>query len=190
MLRSQTDYQDVHFWPWACLVDARALLDAVNAERTINLSPDCTLTKRLEASNRKKLCAYHFILTTGSLTKFLSKSAHLFPALKEAYDAAKHLTGEAESMRNMVEHADINLKAQEKGAPRGGFERKSRLLDQLPGDKPGVIDAVSLIVKQDGIWLGGRLHVEKIVEEVSAIHETSKTIPQWAPDPQHGKSHP
>lgn len=116
-------------------------------------------------------------MTMGSLVKNLQRLAALFPSVQLAYEAAEHLGKEGLYLRNMVEHADTNLEATNKGTPRGGFVRKSNLLPELPGSSGGSADATSTIINNDGHWLGGRLNVEKVIAEVRLIYEAAQAIP-------------
>jgi hypothetical protein len=124
-----------------------------------------------------ELNKYHFIMTMGSLAKNLQRLAALFPSVQPAYEASEHLTTEGLYLRNMVEHAEMNLQAASKGTPRGGFVRKSNLLPELPGNSGGLADATSTITNNEGHWLGGCLNVEKIIEEVQLIYDAAQAIP-------------
>jgi hypothetical protein len=116
------------------------------------------------------------VMTMGTLVKTLTRLTPLFPEIQPVFDAAEHLQKEGLYLRNMMEHADINLAAANKGKPRGGFLRKSNLLPELPGSSGGTADATALIVDQDGHWLGGRLNVERVVAEVRPIYEAAQAI--------------
>jgi hypothetical protein len=131
----------------------------------------------MAAQSRLRLSSYHFVMTMGSLVKTLTRLVPSFPAVQPVFDAAEHLKKEGLTLRNMIEHSEINLAAAKKGTPRGGFIRKSDLLRELPGSRGGTADATSLIVDQDGHWLGGRLNVECIIAEVRPIYEAAQAIP-------------
>jgi len=137
--------------------------------------------ERLVAQAHRQLNQYHFVLTTGSLAKTLTRLAPLFPAIQPMYDAAEHLKKEGLYLRNMIEHADTNVAAAKKGTPRGGFVRKSNLLPELPGSSGGTADATALLIDQNGHWLGGRLNVERVMAEVRPIYEVARAIPPPAP---------
>jgi hypothetical protein len=183
------DHHDLNFWLWACLHDAEAFFEAshrstaamheVSKDVVHNLGRNRAQlnAERLTAQARLQLSKYHFVLTTGSLVKNLTRLAPLFPTIQPLVDAAEHLKKEGLSLRNMIEHADTNFAAAKKGTPRGGFVRKSNLLPELPGTSGGTADATALIVDQDGHWLGGRLNVERVVAEVRRIYEAAQAIP-------------
>jgi hypothetical protein len=133
--------------------------------------------ERLAAQARRRLSTYHFVMTTGTLVKTLTRLVPLFSPVQPSFDAAEHLKREGLTLRNMIEHSEINLAAAKKGTPRGGFVRKSNLLPELPGSQGGIADATSLIINQDGHWLGGRLNVERIIAEVRPIYEVAQGLP-------------
>jgi hypothetical protein len=186
----QPTWQDhyLNFWLWACLHDADAFLEAsrrstaamheVSKDAIHNFGKDRAQlnAERLTAQAHLQLHKYHFVLTTGSLVKALTRLAPLFPAIQPMYYAAEHLKKEGLYLRNMIEHADINVVAAKKGTPRGGFVRKSNLLPELPGSSAGTADATALIIDQDGHWLGGRLNVERVMAEVRPIYEAARVI--------------
>jgi hypothetical protein len=152
------DHYYLNFWLWACLHDAEAYLEASRqfiSARTRIASKDWAASReeRLSTQRRKDLNQYHFVMTMGSLVKHLTRLAPLFPSIQPAFDAAKHLQKEGLYLRNMIEHADTNLEAANKGTPRGGFVRKSNLLPEFPGNSRGSADATSTIIDQDGHWL-------------------------------------
>jgi hypothetical protein len=175
------DHYYLNFWLWACLHDAEAYLESSRRfTSAMRNSPKDWVAFQKERSSLQytmELNKYHFIMTMGSLTKNLQRLAALFPSVQPAYEAAEHLTKEGLYLRNMVEHADTNLQAASKGTPRGGFVRKSNLLPELPGSSGGSADATSTIIYNEGHWLGGRLNVEKIIEEVQLIYDAAQTIP-------------
>ena len=179
------DHHYLNFWLWACLHDAEAYLESsrqsISAMRSPSKDWAASHNERLSAQRHLHLNQYHFVLTTGSLVKHLTRLAPLFPSIQSAFDAAEHLKKEALYLRNMIEHADTNLEAANKGTPRGGFVRTSNLLPDLPGDSRGSADATSTIIDQDGHWLGGRLNVERVIAEVRLIHEAAKAIPPPTP---------
>jgi hypothetical protein len=180
----QPTYMDHHylnFWLWACLHDAEAYLESSqrfsSAIGNIPKDRNAFQRERLSLQNNMDLNKYHFIMTMGSLAKNLQRLAALFPGIQSAYDAAEHLRKEGLYLRNMIEHADVNLEAADKGKPRGGFVRKADLLPELPGISGGLADATSTIINNDGHWLGGRLNVERIIAEVRPIYEAAQAIP-------------
>jgi hypothetical protein len=120
-------------------------------------------------------------MTMGTLIKALTRLSPLFPPVQVLFEKTEHLRKEGTYLRNMIEHADKNVAAQKRGAPRGGFIRKSNLLPELPGSSAGTADATSVVVDQNGHWLGGRLNVERAVVEVRAIYDAAAAIPPPAP---------
>jgi hypothetical protein len=176
------DHYYLNFWLWACLNDAEAYLEASRqfiSARTCIASKDWAASReeRLSTQRRKDLNQYHFVMTMGSLVKHLTRLAPLFPSIQPAFDAAEHLQKEGLYLRNMIEHADTNLEAANKGTLRGGFVRKSNLLLEFPGNSRGSADATSTIIDQNGHWLGGRLNLERVIAEVRPIYEAAQAIP-------------
>jgi hypothetical protein len=175
------DHHYLNFWLWACLHDAEGYLESRRQE-TAAISSGlkdwaASQKERLSAQRHRELYQYHFVITTGSLVKHLTRLAPLFPSIQPAFEAAEHLKKEGLYLRNMIEHADTNLEAANKGTPRGGFVRRSNLLPDLPGDSRGSADATSTIIDQNGHWLGGRLNVERVIAEVRPIYEAAQAIP-------------
>jgi hypothetical protein len=111
------------------------------------------------------------------LIKTLTRLSPLFPSIQPLFEKAEHLREEGTYLRNMIEHADKNVAAQKKGTPRGGFVRKSNLLPELPGSRSGTVDATSVLIDQNGHWLGGRLNVERAIAEVRTIYQAALKIP-------------
>lgn len=187
------DHHDLNFWLWACLQDGDAFLESsrrstsamheVSKDAIHNLGKNRVHlnAQRFAAQAHLELNKYHFVMTTGTLVKTLTRLVPLFPAIQPMYDAAEHLKKEGLYLRNMIEHADTNVAAGKKGTPRGGFVRKSNLLPELPGSSGGTADATALIVDQNGHWLGGRLNVERVMAEVRPIHESARAIPSPTP---------
>src|SRR6516162_8760828 len=155
---------------WRSLVSLSLLIELPHLDRFPGAygSPDRVFCPTMELNK------YHFIMTMGSLAKNLQRLAALFPSVQPAYEASEHLTTEGLYLRNMVEHAEMNLQAVSKGTPRGGFVRKSNLLPELPGNSGGLADATSTITNNEGHWLGGCLKVEKIIEEVQLIYDAAQ----------------
>jgi hypothetical protein len=176
------DHYYLNFWLWACLHDAEAYLES-SRRFTSSIPNDpkdwaTFLQKERPALQRTtELNKYHFIMTMGSLEKNHPRLAELFQSVQPTYEAAEHFRKEGLYLRNMVEHGDKNLQAANKGTPRGGFVRKSNLLPELPGSSGGLADATSTIINDEGHWLGGRLNVEKIIEEVRLIYNAAQAIP-------------
>lgn len=183
------DHYYLNFWLWACLHDAEAYLESSHRFTSAmrNTPKDLVAFQREHPSLKKnmELSKYHFIMTMGSLAKNLQRLAALFPSIQPSYEAAEHLRRKGLYLRNMVEHADINLGSVNKGAPRGGSVRKSNLLPELPGSSGGLADATSTIINNDGHWLGGRLNVEKIIAEVRPIYEAAQAIPPPTSSSRH-----
>jgi hypothetical protein len=179
------DWYELKLWLWAFLEDAQAFLDASQKRHAINISPPTVpprpWTERLTAGARFDLSKYHFVMTMGTLVKTLTRVSPLFPTVQDLFEKAEHLREEGTYLRNMVEHADKNIAAASKGRPRGGFVRKSNLLPEIPGSSGGTADATSVLIDQNGHWLGGRFNVERAVVEVRAIYEAAGPIPPPSP---------
>jgi hypothetical protein len=171
------DHYYLNFWLWACLHDAEAYLGSSRQFNSVIGSIPHNPQEKSAAQNRLELNKYHFVMTVASLVKHLNRLAPLFPGIQPAFDAAIHLKKEGLYLRNMIEHAEKNQDAADKGTPRGGFVRKSNLLSDLPGNSPGTADATSTIIDNDGHWLGGRLNVERVVAEVRPIYDAAQAIP-------------
>jgi hypothetical protein len=129
------DLWDLNFWLWVCLHDAneylksdREFLTALDKLSEHPLGQEAMqqrMQQKLAAQRIKELKKYHFVMAMGSLVRRLDRLVLKFPEMKAAYDAAQHLRIEGLYLRNMIEHADTNVQAMVKGAPRGGFVRKS-----------------------------------------------------------------
>jgi hypothetical protein len=129
---------------------------------------------------RRALAKYHFVTVVGSLLRNLQRSKELFPSIKPACDKAQHLFAEGKLLRDMIEHADAYIEG--KGHKQAQFVREAEgVAANLPGDAPGIADATSTIVDDNGHWLGGRLNVERVIAEVRFIVEMATQIP--APEP-------
>jgi hypothetical protein len=132
---------------------------------------------RIVAEQKMELAKYHFVTVLGSLIRNLKRSQKLFPSIKSACDKAVHLFTEGKLLRNKIEHADEYLSG-EKDPKTGAFIREAQgvALD-LPGDKPGTVDAISTVGDKNGHWLGGRLDVERVIAEVRVIAAAAAQIP-------------
>jgi hypothetical protein len=159
----------------------------VNMPRAKNSNSDGPSTKtffqeRMEAQKRMDLEKYHFITTMGSLLRNLKRSERLFPSIQSAYRNAQHLLTEGKQLRDMVEHAEEYLAGQ--GRNQSAFLREAEgVATNLPGSSPGIADATSTIIDENGHWIGGRLNVERVIAEVRLIAEEAAKIP--APEPHH-----
>jgi hypothetical protein len=179
------DHHYLNFWIWACLHDAEAYLESSREHQaalakffeSARNNSRLSRVEDLAARNLMELKKYHFVMTVGSLLRHLHHVVPKFPAIKPAFDAAQHLRKEGSGLRNMIEHADKNLQAAARGAPRGGFARRSGAAGDLPGNARGIADATSTIVDKDGHWLGGRLNVERVVNELRGLLEAARAIP-------------
>jgi methionyl-tRNA synthetase len=180
------DHYNLLFWLRGCVADGEAFLRA--SSELINLLREIqklrgaewvNVQKRLEfARNRSDLTKYHFVTTIGSLLRHLERVGSLFPAIKPVYEKAEHLRKEGKDLRDMIEHADEYLAGG--GRKRESFVRVAEniTLNMPVGLQPGKADATSLIIDQNGHWLGGRLNVEKVLAEVQAILAVAEKIPQ------------
>ena len=179
------DHHYLNFWLWACLQDGEAYLTASAALRSI--TAELRLRKaafdistfnqrRIAAQREMELAKYHFVTAVGSLLRNLARSQDLFPGIKPACDIARHLFAEGKLLRDMIEHADDYLEG--KGHNQAGFIREAEgVATNLPGNAPGIADATSTIIDNNGHWLGGRLNVERVIAEVRAIADIAAQIP-------------
>lgn len=174
------DHQQLLFWLSACLKDAAVYLNSSREatesfERIFSSSVE-SLQKYKdeynECSAKQALDAYHFVIVTGNLLRLLKRAQYLFPSIQPPYSRAKHLLSEGKELRDMLEHAHGN----DGYLAGGGHHRDKFVRDDAP--KPGFsADATSTFIDKSGHWLGGRLCVELVVNEVSKIYEIAKTIP-------------
>jgi hypothetical protein len=119
-----------------------------------------------------ELKKYHFIMTMGSLYKFLDRRlARRFPTIQGLFDQAQHFHKEGPRLRNMVEHILENLEEEAKGKPRKGFVRELK----LPGIT--VVSKLGTAIVDGKHWLGG-LCVETIISEVRPMYEAAMAIPE------------
>jgi len=174
------DHQQLLFWLHACLRDAEVYLSSSSASKT---AFDKIFSGGFDAmqqhkdeyqklSDKQALDAYHFIIVTGNLLRLLKRAQHLFPAIQPPYSRAKHLLLEGKALRDMIEHSHGN-----DGYLSGGGNHPEKFVrDGAP--KPGITaDATSTIIDENGHWLGGRLCVERVWEEVSEIYHKAIEIP-------------
>jgi hypothetical protein len=188
------DHHYLNFWLWACLHDGEAYLAASAAVRSISAEfrstaiagkpmPDIRRTfneRRIAAQQHMELEKYHFVTAVGSLLRNLKRSQELFPSIKPVCDKAQHLFAEGKLLRDMIEHSDAYI--ERKGHKQANFVREAEgVATNLPGDAPGIADATSTIVDENGHWLGGRLNVERVIAEVRIIAEEAAQI--RAPSP-------
>jgi hypothetical protein len=133
-----------------------------------------------------ELKKYHFVASLGKLLRLLGRAQHLFPAIQPACSRANHLLSEGKELRDMIEHSDAYEAG--RGKFQNKFVREAESLAALPGSLPGVADATGTIVDQTGHWLGGRLNVERVLQEISSIREEALRLP--APGSAASKSPP
>jgi len=177
------DHHYLNFWLWACLHDGQAFLEASAARGTAVLMDLGSGAADMKAFHERRMAAfqqmelekYHFVTTMGSLLRNLKRSQELFPSIKPACDQAKHLFAEGKQLRDMIEHADAYIEG--KGLKQADFIREAEgVANHLPGNTPGIADATSTVVDENGHWLGGRLNVERVIAEVRGIAEEAKKI--------------
>jgi hypothetical protein len=177
------DHYYLNFWLWACLRDGEVYLASYSALHAmiagLRTSRADILTfnqKHMAAQREMELAKYHFITAVGSLVRNLEYSKRLFPSIEAACEKAQHLFAEGKLLRDMIEHADAYM--QGKGREQAGFVREAKgVLSNFPGSAPGIADATSTIVDENGHWLGGRLNVERVMTEVRAIANEAAQIP-------------
>ena len=185
------DHYYLQFWPWACVADGEDFLRASSEyaaiTKALRITPHSEwIEKRKLAQAHMELAKYHFVSTMGSLLRHMKPTHSLFPDIKSAWDKAQHLQKEGKDLRDMIEHSD-QYRAGEGRKQDSFFREPEGAPLNLPGDRPGIADATSLIVKSDGHWLGGRLNVERIVAEarliLSEAEKISAPVPHRAPRP-------
>jgi hypothetical protein len=182
-LPSWMDHHQLIFWFWAFLQDAEQYLKTSQRERALLMlprqSPPYFAAKRQEFDlirRKMELDKYHFVTTMGTLLRVLKRAQHLFPGIQPAYSQAQHLLKEGKGLRDIIEHADEYLEC--KGQKQDAFVREATgIATSIPGSSPGIADATSTVVDENGHWLGGRLNVERVVAEVRAIAEEAQKIP-------------
>lgn len=174
------DHQQLLFWLRACLRDGEVYLASSRAseavfEKMFSGGLEAMVQHKDEqqrCSDQQTLDAYHFVVVTGNLLRLLKRAQHLFPSIQPPYSRAKHLLEEGKELRDMIEHAHGN-----DGYLAGGGNHPEKFVRE-GAPKPGIsADATSTIVDESGHWLGGRLCVERVMEEVSAIYEEAKKLP-------------
>jgi hypothetical protein len=170
------DHHELTFWLWAFMRNADAYLGTSQAtqdayrqifEHEMSRWPELRERAR-SLQNETTLLAYHFITTMGVLVRVLKRAQHLFPIIQPPYSRANHLMKEGKELRDMIEHA-----YGKDGYLAGGGRHKDKFVHQEEGI---AADATSTIIKNDGHWLGNRLCVEKVVQEVKAIKDIADTI--------------
>ena len=112
----------------------------------------------------------------GSLLRHLQRTHEMFRDLKVPYEKAEHLRTEGKDLRDMIEHADEYLGGE--GRKQATFVREATgVAVDLPGYQPGTADATSLVIDNNGHWLGGRLNVERALLEIRAMLAVAEKIP-------------
>lgn len=185
------DHHELTFWLWSFMRNADAYLTA--SEAAWSSFGDIFSSKRGDAPlgvekkqarkvrtenlrNEERLAAYHFVTTMGVLIRVLKRSQHLFPKLQPPYSRATHLLDEGKEIRDMLEHA-----FGKDGYLAGGGKHPGKFFREEAGI---AADATSTVIKDGGHWLGNRLCVERVIQEVRAIKDVADTIdpPQEADD--------
>lgn len=176
------DHHQLNFWLWACLRDAGAYLRVSHeyySQQSItpnNLEAHRELEqKRLSVQRNIELERYHFLTALGSLLRVLKRAQHLFPSIQPAYSRANHLLTEGALLRGMIEHVDDYEAG--RGNHQDKFIRELDRLGTLTGDRKATIDATSIVIDNDGHWLGGRFNVERAIMEIIAIQDEANKIP-------------
>lgn len=170
------DHHELTFWLWATLNNADRYLSlsaesqaATEAMFNSDISHWSEDRAKLDDLNRHPtLAAYHFVTAMGVLIRVLKRSQHLFPSIQPSYSRANHLLKEGKEIRDMIEHA-----YGKDGYLAGGGQHRGRFVRQEAGI---AADATSTIIKDDGHWLGNRLCVEKVVDELRALHEEAAKL--------------
>jgi hypothetical protein len=168
------DHYLLKFWLWAFITDAEGFLQASSefrdAIRANIMPPQEGVQQRMVAQLRLNLAKYHFVSTMGSLLRHLRRTHLLFPSIQGEWERA-----EGKDLRDMIEHADQYIAGE--GRKQDKFVREGEgIATNLPGDQPGQADATSLVIDNNGHWLGGRLNVERALSEVRAIWTEAEKI--------------
>lgn len=170
------DHHELTYWLWATLYNAEQYLSLSEESQVANaqmFEKDISLwaedrDRLAELGKRTTLASYQFVTAMGVLIRVLDRSHLLFPSIAPAFDAAAHLREEGKRLRDQVEHAYGN-----DGYLNGGGRYKDEFVRAAAG---AAADAVSTIIRDDGHWLGNRLCVERVVEELRAIEEESRSL--------------
>ncbi|MDT0502724.1 MULTISPECIES: hypothetical protein [unclassified Halomonas] len=173
------DHQQLNFWLWACLQDAeKYLFLSRSSQDALDKMFDAPLEKMKAAQqeadkiqSHTDLAAYHFIVTMGNTLRLLGRAQHMFPSIQPPYSRARHMKGEGKELRDMIEHAHGH------GGYLAGQGKHQEKFVRDGAPRPGVTaDAISTVIDENGHWLGGRLCVETVVEEIRHIYEAAQTI--------------
>ena len=160
------DHYQLHFWLWAVLRNGKVYLE-VSAIFESMMQRD-VVGESFDACRREmKLAEYHFVATMGKLIRILKKSP--FPAIQEAYSRATQLSSEGIDLRHIIEHDNEYFAGG--GQQPAKWERRNAPIQGV------VVDASSTYVNEKGHWLGGRLNVEDVIQEVEAIEQEARKIP-------------
>jgi hypothetical protein len=187
---TRADYQELHFWLWACLHDAEAFLQAHRKTAhpispILKANPHADIPKIVQAMRDAKPLAelekYHFVTTMGTLLRVLKRAQHSFPTIQPHYSRANHLINEGKTLRDMIEHAPDEY-LQGGGRNKDEFIKEVSVGPAFPGDRGGAADATAVIVDSSGHWLGGRLCVERVIAELQPIWEEIKWLPEPEPE--------
>jgi hypothetical protein len=171
------DYDDLVFWPWACLTDAEALLAAIKAQKEqSNWSNQPTgelrklgVAEFVKANNRRILAIHHFLATVGNTVRTFERLQGSNEDLKVAWEGASHLRLEGRQLRNFVEHADEHHAGKGKQKPEEFIRETPELGKHIPGDQPGTVHPTGMIDEGGKHFLGGRLCIETVIEELKPI---------------------
>lgn len=163
------DHHEMIYWLWATLHTADVFLKAAQEERAASeemfskpMNEWDSYTGNSEQLRRHSgLSSHQFLNALGVLLRVLQRSQHLFPPVQPSYSRANHTIAEGKQLRDLVEHA-----YGKDGYLAGG----GKMRDKFVKEEAGVAaDAISLIVNEHGHWLGNRLCVERVIEEITAI---------------------
>jgi hypothetical protein len=181
------DHYLLKFSLWAFITDAEGFLHASSnfshVIRVAIMPPQEGVQKRTDAQLHLNLAKYHFVSAMGSLLRHIRRTHSLFPSIQSAWERAIHLQKEGKDLRDMIEHADQYIAGD--GRKQDKFIREGEgIATNLPGDQPGQADATSLVIDNNGHWLGGRLNVERALSEVRAIWTEAEKI---APPQQYAR---
>ncbi|WP_270797912.1 hypothetical protein [Aeromonas sp. QDB54] len=174
------DHQQLLFWLRACLRNADVYLTSSRSvketfEKMFSGGLETMIRykgEHQECSDKTALDAYHFVVVTGNLLRLLKRAQYLFPAIQPPYSRARHLLSEGKDLRDMIEHAHGN-----DGYLVGGGRHSDKFV-RSDSPKQGIsADAISTVIDERGHWLGGRLCVELVVDEVLEIYYAAQKIP-------------
>jgi hypothetical protein len=179
-----SDHNEMIFWLWAALKTGERFLHTSHELSSVQKAMFAQPMEKWgdhkaelnDIKSQSTLESHQFLNALGVLLRVLQRSQHLFPTVQPPYSRANHTITEGKLLRDLVEHA-----YGKDGYLAGGGKMKDKFVKEEAGM---AADAVSLIVKDDGHWLGNRLCVERSLEEIRAIQIEALKVPAPSIDDQ------